>query len=143
MKLASVLLSALALASTDCRYGCDANCLSMVSGTGTMTGDVSTAHDTSVCSDSACSTVPITFDAKGNALATYVGDVTGTLDITPAGDIRLRVTGKANGFNDGDVYGLLVNATGGTTLVAKTSPNVTYAETHACGYSCKQAFFTF
>jgi hypothetical protein len=71
------------------------------------------------------------------------GDVTGTLKITPAGSITLEVTAKANGFVDGDFYGLLVNANGGTVLVSKTSPNITYTPLDVCGDTCIQATFTF
>lgn len=108
-----------------------------------MTGDVSTATDTTVCISAACSTVPIAFDSSGDATATYAGAVTGSLKITAAGAITLIVTAKANGFNDGDVYGLLVNAGSAGALVAKTSAAITYTRVELCGGTCKQAAFTF
>jgi hypothetical protein len=102
MRSATLFVIALALASIDCGQ-CTAECTNLATGTGTLTGDVSTATDTTVCSNGVCSTVPTTFELEGDSsfdvVATYTGDVTGTLRITQQGFITLSVTGKSNGFH--------------------------------------------
>jgi hypothetical protein len=144
MKIALAVVIATALASMECAPKCNAACSNSVTGTGTTSGDVSKATDTTLCIGNECSiAMPITFDASGDALATYTGPITGTLKMTPAGDITLVVTAKTNGFNDGDVYGLLVNQGAAGTLVAKTSAPITYTRVDLCGNTCEQASFSF
>jgi hypothetical protein len=142
VKIALFFVIVIALESIDCAQ-CTADCTHLVTGTSTMTGDVSTATDTTICISGACSTEPMTFDSSSDAVATYSGAVTGSVKITPAGAITLQITANANGFKDGDVYGLLVNAGAAGTLVARTSAAITYTRVETCGHTCEQATFTF